>query len=561
VAHMSRIRSESRRIGIAGALALGLVLTACNGGAGGHGSTDTLVAYTGQSGDYQINFNPYSPTVIGGPGSIFEPLFFYNLVRKDKPLPRLGTSFSWNRTGTELSVTLRSDAKWSDGQKFTADDVAFTLDMIRKNPGMNSTGYSGTATAVDATHVKITFAKPSFSDGPQILGKFWIVPKHIWSKIAKPAEDLVRNPVGTGPYKLAEFKPQAFTFEANPGYYGGAPELKKVRFLALSGNQSGADALKAGQIDWQTGPVPDIKDVAKNYPGYQAITVPLNQVALFTCSNAALGCTGPQTDPAVRKAIYYAVDRTQLNALAFENTASEISPGFALPERDKTLVSARLTDRIAPMQPQADKANQLLQDAGYTKGADGVYAKNGKKLNLTVEVVSGWTDYITAVNTLAQQLKKAGIKLTVQQVSWNEWSDARGRGRYQLLIDSLYQGPAPDPFYLYSYFFSSKTTAPVGQAANPNFSRFKDPQVDAALDALKAIDPQNTAARQPYYDTIQTEIEKSMPYIPILTGGTTSEFNARKFSGWPTQDNLYAFPAVWGSPDNSQIFMHLKPAK
>ncbi|MEU0741091.1 ABC transporter substrate-binding protein [Streptomyces sp. NPDC006134] len=558
---MSRIRHEWRRIGIAGAAALGLVLTGCSsgGGAGGTGS-ETLVAYTGQSGDYQINFNPYSPTVIDGPGTIFEPLFFYNIARKDKPEPRLGTAFSWNKEGTELSVTLRSDAKWSDGRKFTADDVAFTFDMIRKNPGMNSTGYSGTATAVDATHVKITFDKPSFSEGPQVLGKFWIVPKHIWSKIAKPTEDVMKNPVGTGPYKLAEFKPQAFTLEANPDYYGGAPALKKVRFVALSGNQSGADALKAGQIDWQTGPVPDIENVEKNYPGYKAVTVPMNQVALFTCASTDLGCSGPQTDPAVRKAIYYAMDRTQLNALAFENTASEISPGFALPGRDKALVSARLTDRIAPMQPQTDKAARLLQDAGYTKGSDGIYAKNGKKLALTVKVVSGWTDYITAVTTLAEQLKKAGIELTVQQSSWNEWSDARGRGQYQLLMDSLYQGPAPDPYYLYSYFFSSRTTARVGENANPNYARFKDTEVDAALDALKATAPEDTAARQPHYDTIQTEIEKSMPYIPVLTGGTTSEFNASKFTGWPTRDNLYAFPAVWSRPDNSQVFLHLKPA-
>ncbi|GHF39048.1 peptide ABC transporter substrate-binding protein [Streptomyces griseosporeus] len=559
---MSRIRSESRRVSLAGAVALGLLLTGCGAGDGaGGGGSDTLIAYTGQSGDYQINFNPYSPTVIDGPGTIFEPLFFYNVARKDKPEPRLGTAFSWNKQGTELSVTLRPDAKWSDGQKFTADDVVFTLDMIRKNPAMNSTGYSGTAKAVDATHVKITFDKPSFSDGPQILGRSWIVPKHIWSQIAKPSEDVMKNPVGTGPFKLADFKPQAFTLEANPGYYGGAPALKKIRFVALSGNQSGADALKAGQIDWQTGPVPDIENVSKNYPGYQAITVPMNQTALFTCSDAALGCTGPQTDPAVRRAIYYAMDRTQLNALAFENTSSEISPGFALPERDKALVSARLTDRLAPMQPQLAKADGLLRAAGYTKGSDGVYARNGTKLALTVKVVSGWTDYITAVSTLAEQLKKAGIKLTVQQVSWNEWSDARGRGQYQLLIDAVSQGPAPDPYYPYSYFFSSRTTAPVGQTANPNFARFRNARVDAALDALKAIDPQNTAARQPYYDTIQTEIEKSMPYIPILTGGTTSEFNARKFTGWPTEDDLYAFPAVWGRPDNSQVFLHLKPAK
>ncbi|MFD5291443.1 ABC transporter substrate-binding protein [Streptomyces rochei] len=544
-------------------MALGLVLTGCSGGGGGAGGggSDTLVAYTGQSGDYQINFNPYSPTVIDGPGTIFEPLFFYNIARKEQPKPRLGTAFSWNKEGTELSITLRSDAKWSDGQQFTADDVVFTLDMIRKNPGMNGAGYDGTAKAVDATHVKITFDKPSFSDGPQILGKSWIVPKHIWSKKAKPAEDVVKEPVGTGPFKLAEFKPQAFTLEANEDYYGGAPALKKVRFVALSGNQSAADALKAGQIDWFTGPVPDIQNVEKNYPGYKAITVPMNQMALFTCSSTELGCSGPQTDPAVRKAIYYALDRTQLNALAFENTASEISPGFALPERDKAVVSSKLTDRTAPMKPSTDKADDLLKSAGYAKGSDGIYAKDGKKLALTVKVVSGWTDYITAVNTMAEQLKKAGIKLTAQQVSWNEWSDARGRGEYQLLMDSLNQGPAPDPYYLYSYFFSSKTTAPVGETANPNFARFKNAEVDDALNALKAIDPQDTAARQPYYDTIQAEIEKSMPYIPVLTGGTTSEYNARKFTGWPSEDNLYAFPAVWGRPDYSQIYMTLKPAK
>ncbi|CAL9372990.1 Oligopeptide-binding protein AppA [Streptomyces sp. enrichment culture] len=559
---MSRLTTKFRHASVAGAAALGLAASGCSADGGGSGADGpaTLVAYTGQSGDYQINFNPYSPTMIDGPGSVYEPLFFYNVARKDEPRPRLGKEFSWNEKGTELTVTLREGVKWTDGRPFTADDVVFTLDMVRENPTMNSTGFSGKATAVGDTQVKITFDKPSFSEGPQILGKFWIVPKHIWEKIDKPAEDVMKNPVGTGPYKLAEFKPQAFTMEANPDYYDGAPAVKKIRYVALSGNQSGVDALKAGQIDWNTGPVPDIENVEKNYPGYRAITVPMNQAALFTCSNAELGCKGPQTDPAVRKAVYYALDRTQLNALAFENTASEISPGFALPGRDKALVSDQLKDPIAPMQPQAGTARRLLEDAGWTKGSGGVYTKNGEQLALTVKVVAGWTDYITAVNTAAEQLKKAGIELTVQQLSWNEWSDARGRGEFELLMDSLYQGPAPDPYYLYSYFFSAKTTAPVGETANPNFARFKDPKVDEALAALSGIDMEDTAARRPYYDTIQTRIEESMPYIPMLTGGTTSEFNAEKFTGWPTEDDLYAFPAVWGRPDNSQIYLNLKPA-
>jgi peptide/nickel transport system substrate-binding protein len=558
---MSRNQSRFRHACLAGVAALGLAVSGCSGGPGGSGTDgSTLVAYTGQSGDYQINFNPYSPTMIDGPGSIYEPLFFYNVARKDEPKPRLGTEFAWNEKGTELTVTLREGVKWTDGRPFTADDVAFTFDMVRDNPTMNSTGFTGKTTVIDPTHVKVTFDRPSFSEGPQILGKFWIVPKHLWEKIAKPAEDVMKKPVGTGPYKLAEFKPQAFTLEANPDYHGGAPAVKKIRYVALSGNQSGADALRAGQIDWQTGPVPDIKNVEKNYPGYKAVTVPMNQAALFTCSSADLGCKGPQTDPAVRRAVYYAMDRTQLNALAFENTAGEISPGFALPGRDKALVSTRLKDPVAPMEPQAGTAARLLEDAGWTKGSGGIYTKDGKQLALTVKVVAGWTDYITAVNTVAEQLKKAGIKLTVQQLSWNEWSDARGRGEYELLMDSLYQGPAPDPYYLYSYFFSGKTTAPVGETANPNFARFKDPEVDEAIAALSGIAMDDLKARQPHYDTIQTRIEESMPYIPMLTGGTTSQYNAKKFTGWPTEDDLYAFPAVWGRPDNSQIYLNLKPA-
>lgn len=556
---------RARIAGVAAVAAAVLAATGCSGSGGSSGSGSggasgaTLVAYTGQAGDYQINFNPYSPTQIGGPGAIFESLFFYNTARADAPKPLLGTAFSWNKAGTELSITTRSGVKWSDGQKFSAADVAFTLNMVAKTKTMNGTGYAGKATATDDTHVKVVFDKPSFADGPQVLGKMWIVPEHIWGKIAKPAEDVMKKPVGTGPYTLAAFKPQAYTLKANPTYWAGAPKLKNIRYLALSGNQSGADALKAGQIDWQTGPVPDIKNVAKNYPGYSSITVPMNQVALFSCSNAALGCTGPQTDPNVRKALYYAMDRTQLNTLAFEDTASAISPGFALPGRDKALISAKLAEPTAPMTAQAAKAATLLEKSGWAKGSDGIYAKGGKKLQLSVKVVAGWTDYITAVNTLAEQVKKAGIKLTVQQLSWNEWSDARGRGRFQLEIDSLNQGPAPDPYYLYSYFYATSSTAKVGETANPNYARFSDKQVDAALAALKGISPSDTGARQKYYDIIQTRIADSMPYIPVLTGGTTSEYHSDKFSGWPTQKDLYAFPAVWGAPDNVEIYKHLKP--
>ena len=529
-------------------------------GAPAEAESATLVAYTGQSGDYQINFNPFAPTSIGGGGTIFEPLFFFNVLRDAEPTPKLGTEFAWNGDGTQLSITLRDGVTWSDGEKFTAADVVFTLDLIAKHKGMNNNGYAGRAEAVDDTHVIIRFDRPSFLDGPAVLGRIYMLPEHKWKDIADPAVAVVKDPVGTGPYLLDEFKPQAFTFKANPTYWGGEPAVKKVRFLSLSGNQAGAAGLKAGQIDWQTGPVPDVKDVGKNYPGYQATISHANQIVLVTCSSAALGCQGPQTDPAVRQAIYHAIDRSQTNALAFENTSSEISPGFLLPGRDDALISDKLRDRTAPMRPDQAGAQQILESAGYAKGTDGIYAKNGEPVSLTVSTVAGWTDYITALDTISQQLRQVGIKLTPQQVSWNEFVDARDRGAFQLIIDSLYQGPAPDPYYLFNFFFSTAQTAAVGAKPGPNVSRFSDPQVDQALDALKLLNPTDTAARQPHLDAIQTRIEQTMPYIPVLTQGTINIYHNAKFTGWPTDRDLYASPAVWSQPDNAEVLMRLRPA-
>ncbi|KOX20125.1 peptide ABC transporter substrate-binding protein [Saccharothrix sp. NRRL B-16348] len=554
-------RSPAARVRAATALlAAAVVAAGCGPSSTSAGAeSSTLVAYTGQSGDYQINFNPYAPTSIGGGGTIFEPLFFFNVLRDAEPTPKLGTEFAWNADGTQLSVTLRDGVTWSDGEKFTAADVVFTLDMISKHKGMNNTGYAGRAEAVDDTHVIIRFDRPSFLDGPSVLGRIYIVAEHKWKDIADPAVAVVKDPVGTGPYLLEEFKPQAFTFKANPTYWGGEPAVKKVRYLSLSGNQAGAAALKAGQIDWQTGPVPDVKDVAKTYPGYQATITHSNQIALVTCSNAALGCQGPQTDPAVRQAIYHAIDRTQTNALAFENTGSDVSPSFLLPGRDDALVSDKLQNKTAPMRPDPAKAQQLLESAGYAKGSDGIYAKDGAPLSLTLSVVAGWTDYITAVDTMGQQLRQAGIKLTPQQVSWNEFVDAKDRGAFQLIIDSLYQGPAPDPYYLYNYFYSTAQTAAVGAKPGPNVSRFSDPRVDQALDALKLLNPTDTAARQPHLDAIQTRIEQTMPYIPVLTQGTISVHHDAKFTGWPTERDLYASPAVWAHPDNAEVLLRLRP--
>ncbi|GAB3285722.1 ABC transporter substrate-binding protein [Kineosporia babensis] len=548
----------------AGLVALGMLAAGCSGGSGssegsGGGGTTTMVVYTGQSGDYQINFNPFSPTQIGGGAAIYEQLFFINKSGDGEPQPLLGTEYTWNDDGTELSITLRDDVKWTDGEAFTADDVVFSLNIVKDHAALNSIGFDGEAKAVDDTHVVITFPEAAFTQGPDVLGNIYMVPEHLWEG-RNPETDVNEEPVGTGPLKFGDFKAQAFTYVANEDYWGEVPAIKTVRFLSLSGNTAGADGIMAGTIDWQTSPVPNMDKVSEVYPGYDALTSNLMQTSLIACANPDLGCTGPQTDPAVRRAVYYALNRQQINALGFQNTNSEISPSYALLSNQKDMISSAITEPVAPETGDAAAATAELEGAGWAKGSDGIYAKDGEKLSLMVETVTGWTDYITGLQTMAQQLKEVGIELKVGQSSWNEWTGKKTSGKFQLAIDNLYQGSAPDPYYVYNNFFSTTSTAKVGKTSGNNVSRFSDPEVDQAIKALSGLPLDDHAGRQPHLDVIQNTIVEEMPYIPLWTGGTTSVWNVKKFSGWPSDSDMYAYPAVWSRNDFAEIIKHVKPA-
>lgn len=555
----------TKRVGavLASVAALSLTAAGCgSGGAGddagttGTGGDATLVAYTGQAGDYQKNFNPFSPSQIGGVGTIYEQLFFVNQLGDGEFEPVLGTSYEWNEDGTELTVDLREGVTFTDGEPFTADDVVFTFELLDEYPQINSLGWDGTVEAVDEHTVEFSFEHPAFVQAPQILGRQVIVPEHLWADV-DPTTDIMENPVGTGPFMFGDYLPQAFTFVANPDHWAGEPELKEIRWVALSGNQAGADAIAGGTVDWMTGPIPDIQNTSQNHPGYTHLTAFSSQMVLATCSSTELGCEGPQTDPVVRHALYNAVDRTQLNNLAFEQTAAPVSPVFALTPGQDDFVTV-LDENQAPMTAQVEESERLLEEDGWAKGTDGIFAKDGERLSMTAEVVTGWTDYITALDVMTSQAQAAGIELKVSQSSWNEWTERKVTGEFQLVIDGVHQGPQPDPFFVYESFFHSQYGAEVGERAGNNFARFANPDVDAAIDALAAM-PFDDAARQEHFDTIQQTLFDEMPYIPILNGGTTSIWNTERFEGWPTEDDLYAFPAVWSSFDNAQVYRRLSP--
>jgi peptide/nickel transport system substrate-binding protein len=533
-----------------------------NKGSSSTGSGKTQITiFNGATGTIAENFNPFSPTQLQPSlGVIYEPLYYYNLASKAAPTPELATAYKWNADGTVLTITTRTGVKWTDGQPFTAKDVAFTFNMIHNVPALNTSGLNGVASTTDDNTAVLTFKTKSFMQEPQILGNTPIVPEHLWSKM-DPTKDINANPVGTGAYKLASFSSQSYSLTKNTNYWDpGKPKIDTVRYISLATADAASAALLAGQVDWMSAFLPNLNQLIGSNKKLTYVNTPALTASLFTCANAAMGCTGPQTDPAVRQAIYYGIDRTQLNKLAGGGFAAPASPTMLLPDRDASWI-ADPNNVTAPQTADVAKATSILTAAGYTKGSDGIFAKNGQRVSLTVQVVAGWSDFISAISVMTTELKAVGIELKSTQLAYNAWNSNETTGKFQLSMDSIGLGASDNPYFTYQPRYTSSNSAKVGQIAptSGNYSRYANPKVDAAMVAAAATNDETVQKQQ--YAIAEAEVVRDLPYIPIYVNSMLTEFNTTNASGWPTNDNKFALPASWKSWDNGIVLKSLTPTK
>jgi peptide/nickel transport system substrate-binding protein len=545
-----------RHVLAAAVLAGGLGLAGCGGSAGSNGSLGITV-YDGASGAFTNAFNPFPPTNNNHPmrGMIYQTLLFFNNAKAGDVQKVLATDYKFADGGRSVTFTLRDGVKWSDGEPFSADDVAFTFNLLISDPKLNVQSIPlASAKADDRTHVTLTFTRPAYTDIWFFGGKTYIVPRHRWQGLHTDLMTYTNTkPIGTGPFTLRSFSAQSYVLAKNKNYWDkGKPKIDTIRYVSYSGNQAGLTALLNGQINWSGMFIPDIeKTYAAKNPNNKWINTP--QFLTQLTANVA---QGPTANLAVRQALYYGMDRGQLNKIAFSGKDTPSTPAELLLPRDRKWLADDLKD-VKPTYDAA-KAEQVLQQAGYTKGGDGFYRDpNGRKLTITCKVVSGFTDYISALQVMKQQYAKVGIDLEAQELSFAAWSSDRNNGNFELVMDNLYGGPTP--YYLYSYFYNSSNTRPIGQSAPYNYSRFSSPVVDQALATLGGT--QDEQVQKQAYAQIQHEIVARMPYIPVMQSSTLIEFKSSKVTGWPTQHDLYAIPAPFYEPDLGIVAANLRPAK
>jgi len=540
--------------GFALAATMGLSGCTSNSGSSDNGaSNSTVTVFTGQVGNFTAaNFNPFNnmgtflqPTQ----GVIYEALFYYNKARQEDPVPLLGQSYSWSSDGKVLTVKLRPDVKFSDGTAMTADDVVFSMNLYATSPQLNGGTQQYTAKKVDDTTIEFDFVQTSFTLEATVLGAQAVVPAALWQDVDDPTSGTNENPVGTGPYMLAPngYTSQVITLQKNPNYWGTgdeAPSVEYVKYITLANADAATTALQQGQVDWMGSFLPTLQDIVDGSNGTITYSnTPQATTGLFACSNPDLGCTGPQTDPAVRLALYYAMDRTQLSTQAVAGFSKPASPTL-LPSFVNSDAISDPTLNEVPQSPDLDKAKASLEGAGWTMGSDGYYAKDGQELDLTLIDVSGWTDYNTMAQLLVGQFQQAGIKLTVSDVAQNAWTQAEVSGDYQLSLNSVNMGVSSNPYFTYNQYLNSANTSPVGQTATTNVTRYKNADVDAAILAL--ANTNDPTAEMTQYTIIQKALMQDMPIVPIYVNQALCEYNTTHATGWPSADNLYAFPLPWG---------------
>ncbi|HET8905882.1 MAG TPA: ABC transporter substrate-binding protein [Ktedonobacterales bacterium] len=537
-------------------MAVSMLLSACNSSAKHVVHRNYITVVANASGDYTQSFNPYNTSnLTTSQGVIYETLLFFN--RGDESItPWLASGYQYSSDLTQVTFTIRSGVKWSDGQPFSSDDVVFTLNLLKKYPAMDLNGLWNQITSVTAPDPSTVVVKLKAPFTPLLWslgGQTYMLPKHIWSTVGDASTYADANPVGTGPYKLKSFTPQLVVLTKNPNFWqADKVKVQEVRYPAFDSNTSAELAMNSGTVDWAAIYTPDIQKTYVNRdPAHNHYWFPPSDILMLFVNTAKY----PFNQLAVRKALSLAIDRNKLSKVAESGYEPLASPaGIVLPN-DQKFMAPQYANLQFTMDTNA--AQQQLASAGFTKGSDGIYAdKNGKKLSMRLDVVTGFTDWITGAQIIASNLKALGIDVNVNTISQDAWQNNLSMGTFDISL--CWTNPGPSPYFIFDALLRSTNSAPVGQAANSNYERWNDPAVDRLLDQFAQSN--DLATQQQAMAGIEQVMVDQLPSIPLLNEPYWYEYNTSSYVGWPDAGHLYAEPSPYAYPDDEIVLLHLQPA-
>ncbi|HEY2672956.1 MAG TPA: ABC transporter substrate-binding protein [Rugosimonospora sp.] len=541
---------------LAGSLAIA-GLAACGGKASTAKSSGVLKIGMPDGATLPANNNPYLDASfarhLGYAWLIWEPLALQNEAKPTSdPKPWLATKWDWSDGYSTLTLTVRNNVKWSDGSTMTADDVAYSFQIMKDNKGINYYALPITDVSSSGSTVTVKFDGSQYVNRTKILST-QVVNKKQWSAMADPSKDTVANPIGTGPYKIKSVTPSTVTLDVRSDYWQTPPKVAEVQCTTYSGNDTQLPALTSGATDWSYEFLANAKTtfVARD-PAHFKLWFP----PALSADGLWLNTTKkPLDNPHLRRAMSMVINRDDIfnegEAGYFKPKIDNIT-GIPTPAGDP-FISAAYKGKSS--QTDVATAKKELTDNGFTYSGNTLKDPTGKAVTLTLSDPADWNDYQTDLTIIKDNLATIGIAASIDKANADAWTDAVGKGNFDAVMHWTNGGATP--YDMYQNIMDTAQLQPIGTTASGNYGRFNSPDATAALKAF--TEAADDSARQAAMDKIEQIMVEQMPMIPTSAGNVGAEYSTAKWTGWPDESNPYEAnqPTRWGMLD---VVLHLKPA-
>lgn len=434
-------------------------------------------------------------------------LIFNGLTKYDRNINLVGDlAESWEikSGGKEIIFHLRKGVLWHDGVEFTSRDVLFTYRAV--TDPRNPTPYSGIygpverVEAIDRYTVRVIYKEP-FAPALESWG-MGILPAHLLEGKDLARSELNRRPVGTGPYKFKRWiTGQRIELERFENYFEGRPNIKKYIARIIPDMSTMFLELKFGGIDYMGLTPAQYKlkaDTEYFKERFQKFRYPA-----FGYTYLGFNLLDERfKDRRVRQAIAHAIDREKLIKGVLLGYGRPCTGPFP---PDSWAYNKNI--KGYPYDPV--KALELLKEAGWTRGDDGLLRKEGKPFRFTVLVNQGNTQRLMAAQIIKEDLKKIGIEMDIRVIEWqtllHQFIDKK---TFEAVIMGWALSRDPD---IYDIWHSSKT-----EEGEFNFISYKNPEVDELL--LKGRTTLNIEERKKIYWRIHEILHEEQPtvflYVP-----------------------------------------------
>ena len=509
---------------------------------------------------------------------IYEHLFTFNMLSGELD-PLLAESYEWIDDLT-VEVKLNDKAKWNDGDPVTAEDVVYSFRLGDEYNLLYSNMWQYTEKVFSPEEGIVRIKMKADNPNPFIieekLCQTFILPKDEVTKIEEKYDHNLakirsnwtnENPVASGPYNVAGYSAQRVVIERDDNYWGieewGKPAPQYIVHPIFKSNGAGNRAFKNAEVDISQQFLPQVWNTwlkndkpVKTWFDEQPYHLPYQMPSLFMNLHEK-----PMSDPAFREALAHAINYEKIAQLAMTKYSETMQPGLLLPyEPEKQYLDKEDQEKYG-WKYNPEKAKEILEEAGYTKGPNGWYqTPDGEEISLTATCPYGWTDWNVSLKIVAQNAREIGLNIKTNFPEYPAWQEDLQRGDFELTMEQAGPGTTPaNPWRKFQMAMGSADLPEMGEVAYHNYGRYRNDEANEIIDEIPKMSKEEQAEA---YKELNRIFMQDIPIIPLeYRPGYFYEVNETHWKGFPDSDNPYAPPMTPFTHSAIKILYQIEPVE